>query len=92
MCIFASDLKNKKSITSQMAQKFYAPKNALNYLTITTHPGTLTEWDIVTNLVRMNLMESVSMRLLVTIASNRYILASTPAKKTKMKSLRLPRI
>ena len=40
-----------------MAQKFYAPKNALNCLTITTHPGTLTEWDIITNLVRMNLME-----------------------------------
>ena len=40
-----------------METKFYAPPQALHCLTITTHPGTLTEADVVSNLVRMSLME-----------------------------------
>ena len=41
----------------QMKQKYYAPPQALHCLTITTHPGTLTEANVVDNLVRMTLME-----------------------------------
>jgi hypothetical protein len=40
-----------------METKYYAPPQALHCLTITTHPGTLTEADVTDNLVRMNLME-----------------------------------
>jgi hypothetical protein len=40
-----------------METKFYAPPQALHCLTITTHPGTLTEANVVDNLVRMSLMD-----------------------------------
>ena len=40
-----------------MEQKYYAPPQALYCLSITTHPGTLTEANVVDNLVRMILME-----------------------------------
>ena len=40
-----------------MEQKYYAPPQALHCLTITTHPGTLTEADVTDNIVRMSLME-----------------------------------
>ena len=40
-----------------MEQKYYAPPQALHCLSITTHPGTLTEADVVSNLVRMSLMD-----------------------------------
>jgi hypothetical protein len=40
-----------------MEQKYYAPPQALHCLSITTHPGTLTEANVVDNLVRMILME-----------------------------------
>jgi hypothetical protein len=40
-----------------METKFYAPQQGLHCLTLATHPGTLTEQDVVNNLVRMSLME-----------------------------------
>jgi hypothetical protein len=40
-----------------MEQKYYAPPQALHCLSITTHPGTLTEADLIDNLARMILME-----------------------------------
>ena len=41
-----------------METKFYAPQQGLHCLTMATHPGTLTEEDIVDNLVRMSLMDN----------------------------------
>jgi hypothetical protein len=40
-----------------METKFYAPQQGLHCLTLATHPGTLTEQDVVNNLVRMSLMD-----------------------------------
>ena len=40
-----------------MEQKYYAPQQGLHCLTMATHPGTLTEEDIIDNLVRMIAME-----------------------------------
>ena len=40
-----------------MEQKYYVPQQGLHCLTLATHPGMLTEQDIVANLVRMSLMD-----------------------------------
>ena len=40
-----------------METKYYAPQQGLHCLTLATHPGTLTEADVVDNLVRMSLMD-----------------------------------
>ena len=42
----------------QMEQKYYVAKEGDICLTLTTHPGTLTEWDIKDNLRRMMRVEA----------------------------------
>ena len=40
-----------------METKYYAPKNQVDCLTITTHPGKYNEMDVVNNLMRMMVMD-----------------------------------
>nr|DAV37233.1 MAG TPA: hypothetical protein [Caudoviricetes sp.] len=43
-----------------MAQKYYVASKGSYYLSVTNHPGTLTEQDIVSNLARMMMLEADS--------------------------------
>lgn len=41
-----------------MEQKYYVAEKGDMCLSLTTHPGTLTEWDIIDNLERMMMLEA----------------------------------
>ena len=41
-----------------MEQKYYVAEKGDMCLSLTTHPGTLTEWDIIDNLERMMMIEA----------------------------------